>query len=171
MSVRVERGHQVDAYSLYQLLGSGVSVFVLFAQVLHKKQDHLPTHCLISVETCREAKLWLTCGDNRTRVDCSSQNHNLLTSTWCLSGFTGITGGAIEAQQSSGFNFNQSLQYKQLYLPVSWSYEHIPTYFVLCGVARDDHCHYFQSLGATAKAVDAGDVGTLVVNRLHKLNT
>lgn len=68
MSVRVKRGHQVDADSFYQLLGSGVSVFVLFAQVLHEKQDHLPTHCLISMETCREAELWLTCGDNRTRL-------------------------------------------------------------------------------------------------------
>lgn len=68
VSVRVERGHQVDAYSLYQLLGSGVSVFVLFAQVLHKKQDHLPTHGLVSVETCREAKLWLTCRDSRTKL-------------------------------------------------------------------------------------------------------
>lgn len=68
VSVRVERGHQVDADPLYQPLGSGVSVFVLFAQVLHEEQDHLPTHRLISVEARREAKLWLTCGDNRTRL-------------------------------------------------------------------------------------------------------
>lgn len=49
-------------------------------------------------------------------------------------------------------------------LPVSLSYEHIPTYFVLCGVARDDHGHDVQSLGAAAQAVDAGDVGTLVIH-------
>lgn len=68
MSVRVERGHQVDAYSLDQLLGSGVSVFVLFAQVLHEKQDHLPSHSLVSMETRREAKLWLTCREDQTRL-------------------------------------------------------------------------------------------------------
>ena len=68
VSVGVERGHQVDAYSLHQPLGSGVSVFVLFAQVLHEKEDHLPAHCLVSVETSREAKLRLTCGDTRTRL-------------------------------------------------------------------------------------------------------
>lgn len=60
---------------------------------------------------------------------------------------------------------------KHFYLQISWSYEHIPTYFVLCRVARDDHGHYFPSLRAAAQAVDAGDVGTLVVHRLHKLNT
>lgn len=47
----------------------------------------------------------------------------------------------------------------------------MPTYFVLCWVARDDHGHYFPSFGAAAQAVDAGDVGTLIVHRLHKLNT
>lgn len=45
------------------------------------------------------------------------------------------------------------------------------TYFVLCGVARDHHGHDVQSLGAAAQAVDAGDVGTLVIHRLHQLNT
>lgn len=58
---------------------------------------------------------------------------------------------------------------KQFSLPISWSYNHIPTYFVLCGVARDDDCHDFQSLGAAAQAVDVGDVGTLLIHRLHKL--
>lgn len=41
---------------------------------------------------------------------------------------------------------------------------HILTYFMLCGVARDDHGHDFQSLGAAAQAVDVGDVGTLVIH-------
>lgn len=68
VSVRVERGHQVDAYSLHQTLHSGVSVFVLFAQVLHEEQQHLPAHCLVSVKTGREAQLWLTCGDNGRRL-------------------------------------------------------------------------------------------------------
>lgn len=45
----------------------------------------------------------------------------------------------------------------------------IPTYFMLCGVARDDHGHDFQSLGAATQAVDADDVGTLIVHRLHEL--
>lgn len=35
---------------------------------------------------------------------------------------------------------------------------------MLCGVARDDHGHDFQSLGAAAQAVDVGDVGTLFIN-------
>lgn len=55
----------MDAYPLNQPLGSGVSVFVLFAQVLHEEQNHLPTHCLITVETCREAELRFTCRDKR----------------------------------------------------------------------------------------------------------
>lgn len=63
VSVRVERRHQVDANSFHQLLNPGVSVLVFFAEVLHEKQDHLPTCCLISVETCREAELWLACRD------------------------------------------------------------------------------------------------------------
>ncbi len=68
LSVRVERGHQVNAYSFHQLLSSGVPVFVLFAQVLHKKQDQLPTYRLVSMETCCEAKLWLTCEDKCKRL-------------------------------------------------------------------------------------------------------
>lgn len=63
MSVRIERGHQVDAYSFHQLLNSGVFVFVFLAEVLHEQQDHLPTGGLVSVETCREAELWLSCRD------------------------------------------------------------------------------------------------------------
>ena len=46
----------------------------------------------------------------------------------------------------------------------------ILTYFVLCGVARDDHGHDFQSLGAAAQAVDTGDIGALLIHWLHKLN-
>lgn len=68
VSIRVERGHEVDAHSLHQLLGSGVPVLVLFAQVLHEKQDHLPTRCLISMKTGCEAELRLTCRDDPTRV-------------------------------------------------------------------------------------------------------
>lgn len=54
-------------------------------------------------------------------------------------------------------------------MPLSRLYKHIPTYFVLCGVAGDDYGHDFPSLGAAAQAVDAGDVGTLIMYWLHKL--
>lgn len=40
---------------------------------------------------------------------------------------------------------------------------------MLCGVARDDHGQDVQSSGAAAQAVDVGDVGTLVIHWLHKL--
>jgi len=52
-----------------------------------------------------------------------------------------------------------------------WSLNrHILTYFVLRGVARDDHGYNIKAVGAEAQAVDTGDVGTFVVHRLHQLN-
>lgn len=44
-----------------------------------------------------------------------------------------------------------------------------PTYFMLCGVARDDHGDDLLSPEAASQAVDAGDVGTLVIHRFHEL--
>lgn len=41
------------------------------------------------------------------------------------------------------------------------------TYFMLCRVTRDDHGHDVQSFGAATKAVDVGDVWTLIIHRLH----
>lgn len=41
---------------------------------------------------------------------------------------------------------------------------------MLCGVARDDNRHDFPSVRAAAQAVNAGDVGTLLVYRLHELD-
>lgn len=49
-------------------------------------------------------------------------------------------------------------------------YEYIPTYFMLCGVSREDHGHEFPPLGAASQAVDTGYVGAFVVHRLHKLS-
>lgn len=43
------------------------------------------------------------------------------------------------------------------------------TNFMLCWVTRDDHGHDVQSFGAAAKAVDAGNVWTFVIHRLHEL--
>ena len=47
---------------------------------------------------------------------------------------------------------------------------HVLTYLMLRGVARDDHGHYIQTLGAEAQAVNVGDVRAFVVHRLHQLN-
>lgn len=44
-----------------------------------------------------------------------------------------------------------------------------PTYFMLCGVAGDDHGDNLLSSEAASQAVDAGDVGTLVIHRFHEL--
>ena len=54
--------------------------------------------------------------------------------------------------------------FKNVCLFVSLWHKRICTYFVLCGIARDDHGHDIQTISAASQAVDRGDVGTFVIH-------
>lgn len=61
MTIRVNRGYKVNAYSVHQGAHFGVSIFVLLTEVLHKQQQQFSAQSLVTVVTSCVAELWLTC--------------------------------------------------------------------------------------------------------------